>query len=507
MTDESNDIQLNYEVEERILKSLKKRDGVATAGDVSADTGLGYDQTEIALQHMLSQYKSHLDVDDDGNLRYRFDPSFVRRGHEPGRAWHNFKRGAWKAFMAFFKVWTMVMLVGYTVLFVLLLIAVGIAGLTASMQGNNRRGGGRVSVLPFLLVARFLEWMFWWNILTSSQPGYGRGYGRQRGGLFGGMGARERKKPTKPFYQKIFDYLFGPELPKTDPLGPEKAFAQFVRSRHGRVTAAEWASRTGQSLQEAENALTASIVRFNGDVDVSDDGVLVYRFDELVVTAEKGEHYQDVSPIWRREAKVGPFTGNPSSTNTWITLLNLFNLGMSAFIVFAVIGVPLGVTIGLGWVPLVFSSMFFLVPLLRKISHNRRKERAQRENERRQALSIVFESSRDGESRPVPDSSIPDKFQDKFLLGYDGDIAVTDEGLTTYLFPRVASELKAGDEARESAANEVVFGKTVFSSDEEEKSLDEAEMEDFDRRLARELGGEVFEMHVEQPAGAEVSSG
>lgn len=504
MTEESNDIQLNYEVEDRILKSLKKRDGVATAGDVSADTGLGYDQTEMALQQMLSQYKSHLDVDDDGNLRYRFDPAFVRRGSDPGRAWRNFKRGAWKAFMGFFKVWTMVMLVGYTVLFVLLLIAVGIAGFAASMQGDNRRGGGRVAVLPFILVARFLEFMFWWNLFSGPQRGYGRGYGRQRrGGLFGGLGQRERKKPSKPFYQKIFDYLFGPEAKKTDPLGPEKAFAQFVRSRNGRITAAEWASRTGQTLQEAENALTASIVRFNGDVDVSDDGVLVYRFDELMVTAEGGESYQDISPIWRRKVSVPDFTGNPGSTNTWISVLNGFNLAMAAFVTFAVVGLPLGAIIGLGWVPLVFSSMFFAIPLLRKLSHNRQKERAAHENERRESLSIVFESARDGKVRPVPDSSVPEKFQDRFLVGYDGDIAVTDEGLTTFLFPRIAEEFDAGEQARESAANEVVFGKTVFSSDEEEKSLDEAEMEDFDRRLARELGGEVFEMH-EEAATAEV---
>ncbi|QDG51932.1 hypothetical protein FIV42_14650 [Persicimonas caeni] len=506
MTETSNDIQLNHKVEERILGSLKKRDGVATAGDVAADTGLGYDQTEMALRHMLTLYKSHLDVDDEGNLRYRFDPKFQRRGAQPGKAWRSFKQGLWKAFVAFFKVWTMVMLVGYTVLFVLLLVAVGIAGFAASMQSDDRDGGGQIGILPFLLVARFLEFMFWWNIFSGPRydRGYGRGYGRRRG-LFGGMGERERKKPSKPFYQKIFHYLFGPEEAKTDPLGPERAFAQFVRSRNGRITAAEWASRTGQTLQEAENALTASIVRFNGDVDVSDDGVLVYRFDELVVTAEEGDSYEDLPPIWQRKVSVPDFTSNKGSSNTWISVLNGFNLAMSAFILFAVIGLPLGAQIALGWVPFVFSTLFFAIPLLRKFSHNKRKQQAAVENERRDALSIVFQSARDGEARQVPDSSVPEKFQDGFLVGYDGDIEVTDDGITVFRFPRVAEELEAGEDARESAANEVVFGKTVFSSDEEEKSLDDAEMEEFDRRLSRELGGEVFEMEFEQAAPAEVS--
>ena len=505
MDEKTNDIQLNYKVEKRILGSLKERDGVATAGDVAADTGLGYEQAEMALRHMLSLYKSHLDVDDAGNLRYRFDPAFGRRAAQPGRAWHTFKQGLWKAFKGFFKVWTMVMLVGYTVLFVLLLVAVGIAGFAASMQSDDSRGGGRIGLMPFLLVARFLEFMFWWNVFGgASRRGYGRG--RRRRGLFNTQGRRESERPSKPFYQKIFDYLFGPDLEKTsDPLAPEKAFAQFVRSRNGRITAAEWASRTGQSLDEAENALTAGIVRFNGDVDVSDDGVLVYRFDELMVTADEDSAAEaPIEPIWRRKIEVPSFTGNPKSTNTWITVLNGFNLAMSAFVLFAVVGLPLAAQIGLGWVPFAFSSLFFAVPLLRKIGYNRDKRRAEHENERRQSLSVVYSSVRENEALPVPDSSIPQTFHEDFLVSYDGDIQVTEEGLTVYKFPRLADELYAGEQARQSAHDEVVFGKTVFSSDEEEKSLDEAAMEDFDRRLARELGGEVtFEVEA-APERAEV---
>jgi hypothetical protein len=500
MTTATNNIQLSHGIEDRILDSLKERDGVATAGDVAADTGLGYDQTELALREMLTLYKSHLDVDDDGNLRYRFDPRFARRGADPGRTWRNVKQSLWNGFVAFFKVWTMVMLVGYTVLFVLLLVAVGIAGFAASMQGDNRRGGGQIGLLPLILVGRFLQFMFWWNVFSTSQrrrPSYRGGYQRQ--GVFSLFSrGGERQKPSKPFYQKVFDYLFGPETQKPDPLAGERAFAQFVRSRGGRITAAEWASRTGQTLDEAENALTASIVRFSGDVDVTEDGVLVYRFDELMVTADDEDaSYDEIEPIWRRPVNVAPFTGNKSSTNTWISVLNGFNLAMSAFILFAVIGIPLAAQIGLGWVPFVFSTLFFAVPFFRKRAHKKKQAHAEHENERRRALSIVFESARDGQARPVPDSSVPDRYENQFLVGYDGDVEVTEEGITVFHFPRVAEELDAGQRAREASAGEVVFGRTIFSSDEEEKSLDDAEMEEFDRRLSRELGGAVFDLEVE----------
>lgn len=472
-----------YEVEDRILASLKERDGTATAGDVAADTGLGLEETEQALRRMLSLYRSHLDVDDDGNLRYRFDPTFERRGEERGRMWYRFKKAAWRAFVGFFKVWTMVMLVGYTIAFVLILLAIGIAGFAASASNEDNRGGG-IGVLPFLLVARFLEFMFWFSVFSDA--GGGRRY--QRRGMFGRQ-RRQHKKPTKPFYQKIFDYLFGVER-SVDPLAAEKAFAQFVRARGGRITAAEWASRTGMSLEDADNALTGSVVRFDGDVDVTDDGVLVYRFDQLRVTAEEGQSAREIPPIWERKVKLAPFTGNPSSTNTWISVLNGFNLAMASFVLFGTVGLPLGALIGLGWVPFVFSLMFFAVPLLRLVGHKRDEKKAARENERRQAIAHVFQSTRDGEARPVPEDSLPERLADRVLVDYEADIQVTDAGLTVYTFDEVARQIDAGRRARISAqGEEVVFGRTVFSSDEEERSLEDYEMEEFDRRLARELGG------------------
>lgn len=505
MAEHSTKLELTHDVESRILKSLKKRKGVATAGDVAADTGLGYEHTDWALQQLLNLYKSHLDVDDEGNLRYRFDPTFTRRGADPGRAWRQFKRTAWRAFMAFFKVWTMVMLVGYTVLFVLLLLALGIAAFSARMSDDDRGGGGSLGMLPFMLVARFLEFMFWWNIFSGPDTRR-QTYAHPRGAMMGGR--RAHKRPDKPFYQKIFDYLFGPQPAARDPYAPGRAFAQFVRSRQGRITAADWASRTGQSLEEASSALTASLGRFSGDIDVTDDGVLVYRFDNLMVTADEDARAAgtELAPIWQRPITLPSFTGNPGSSNTWITVFNGFNLFMALFVLFMTVGLPLAAIIFLGWVPLVFSTIFFAIPMLRKIAYNRRKRHAAQENERRRALQVVFESAQSPQHlQPLPAGALPDEFQDRLLLEYDGDIAVTNSGQTVYTFSQLATQLDAGRLARQTAGSQVAFGKTVFSSDEQEKSLDEAAMDDFDRRLALELGGDVFEMGVNAPAS--VSAG
>lgn len=485
-----------FEVEDHVLTSLKDRDGVATAGDVAADTGLGYDNVEMALRRMLSTYKSHLDVDDDGNLRYRFDPEFTKRGEDPARLWHDIKKALWTGFKWFFKVWIMVTLVGYTIIFILLLLALAIGGIAASASSDSDSDG--LIELPFYLLARVLETLFWISLFDDSSR-YGR-RGRRRGRL---RRRKKVKKPDKPFYQKVFHYVFGPER-KANPLKAQTAFTQFVREMNGRVTAADWAARTGQSLDEAENGLTAALVRFNGDVDVSDEGHLVYRFDDLMVTAgEGGTNARGPERIWNSRKKEPKFTGNPTSTNVWITIFNAFNLVMSGVILSGAadqlaqgVQVDPGILYGLGFVPLIFSIVFFLVPGLRWFGHARDKKRVQTENLRRREIGRIYESVQGAQAEPI---QLEEKVDTELAAGFDGDVDVDQNGNAYYFFKELKGELDAGERARQAAIGQVVFGQTVFSSDEKEKSLEETELEEFDKRLARDLEGSHVEFDVAVP--------
>ncbi|MGM0577896.1 MAG: hypothetical protein ACQEXJ_19375 [Myxococcota bacterium] len=481
MEEQTSQTLADHQVEERIRSALKKRDGVATTGDVAADTGLPYDQADVAMRRMLSVYRSHLDVDDAGNLRYRFDPEMARRGKQPGSVWRRIRAALWKAFVVAFKVWIMVMLVGYTVLFVLILLAIALAGIAAMMRSDDDDGPGvQIGILPFYLLARMLEFLFWWNLFDSAMVPHGR-FGRR-------MRRKPHKKPKRPFYQRIFQYVFGPEEPEPDLLETGRDFARFVRAREGRITAAEWASRSGQSLDHADAALTAGVVRFRGDVDVTEEGVLVYRFDELRVTAdEQGGAAREPRPIWEQEVRVPPLTGNPRKSNGWITGLNSFNLVMSSVVLFGP-ALPMAATIALGVVPFVFSLVFFGVPLGRRLKRRAAVRRAEQENARRRGMKTVFESARDGQARTITEDALPEGQADRLVLDYEGDLEVTEEGDMVYRFPTIAAQYDASRRARESARlEEVVFGHTVFSSDEEEKSLHEAELEEFDRLLAHEL--------------------
>ncbi|MEM1347858.1 MAG: hypothetical protein AAGI01_04820 [Myxococcota bacterium] len=487
-----------YDIEDRLLTSLRARQGSATASDVAADTGLPLGDVESALRRMLSTYKSHLDVDEDGRLRYRFDPGFVRRGEEPGRFWYDLRQRAWEVFKVAFKVGIMVTLVGYTVAFVLLLLALAVAGIAAATASDSDGDGlGELLFLPLRLILEVLEFMFWFDLAGGNSSA-----------LFRRRIKRKRERPEKPLYQRIFDFVFGPEVER-DPLAMHRAFAQFVRERKGRVTAAEWASRTGQSLEDAEHALTASLLRFHGDLDVAGDGTLIYRFDSLRQTvAEDDDRFYSLPPIWGQRAKARSLTGNASSTNTWIGVFNAFNLMMATGVTFFALdaGALGGLGVALGVIPLVFSLLFFAIPTVRAIQHSGEVRAAELSNQRRAALQEVYRSVHSGRAQPIPTERLGQSVANEVILDFDGEVEVTDDGRTVVLFPKLADSKVAVERARERADEEVVFGRSIFSSDDDEVSLAQAELEDFDARLARELGEQEVAFTFEVPVPAPASS-
>lgn len=455
-----------YDFDDKIIAALRNREGVGTVGEISADTGIGYHDCERSMRHLLTIYKSHLDVDDDGNLLYQFDEGFVRRGEDSGRFWHNAKKTAWAGFKMFFKVWIMVMLVGYVSVFVLLLIALAVGAIGASASSDSDSGLGELITIPFHLLARLLEFMFWIDFYGKSG----------RGGRRGMRPVRKREKISKPFYQKTFDFVFGPEK-EVDTLAIHRKFTEFIRANDGQITAADWARISGQSLDKAETALTASVVRYNGEVDYTENGTLVYKFRELLLASSDSEVKSLRVPktYWSSEAKVPKLTGNPKGTNRWIVGLNAFIL-IASSVVLGTAGLPAAAVIGLGAIPLVFSLIFFSVPIFRWIKQQSLKGKVAAENKRRKSVKKIFDSVKS--QRPV-------SVEPAVALDFGGEY---DEEIDAFRFDALATQLEDGQEARASNSVHDTFGASVFSSNDETKTVSDFEMEEFDKRLAEELG-------------------
>ncbi len=503
----------DFEVEEKLIPALRRRNGVATVGDVVAETGLSADEAEAGLRRMLSIYRSHLDVDDDGNLRYRFDTSFERYGDEPRRMWYKIVKAVRRASALLFKIWIVLMIVGYTAAFVLMLLAASLGMIGLSLAGGDEGGGGGLGELGFLPLygmMRVLEFMFWISILDD-RPGRG---------VMGRRMKKKRKKPEKPFYQKVFDYVFGPDESRPDPLEAQRFFAKLVREHDGVLTSADWSRYTGHSLERSRELLTACALRFRGAVDMNEEGTLVFRFSELSLSAadatasaaagsQRGgksrtqggsrggsrrrwapaqAQPRPVIPIWKQEYKPAPLTGNKRSTNVWISILNGFNMSMGAYITF---GVPAtaataAAVTALGWIPMTFSALLFAVPVIRRVRRGDAKKKAQQENEWRRLLADIYEVARRNGSLSV--KAVPTRLQGRLMSELDAESETDENGAVSFRFPRLAAELAMAESARDALdPTTQVFGTSIFSSDDSSEAMNKKDAEEFDARLEREL--------------------
>ena len=65
-------------LERRIVKSLRGRRGEATLADVVVDTGLPNLEVERLLRRMIGEFPCHLEVTEEGDILYHFDPAMRR---------------------------------------------------------------------------------------------------------------------------------------------------------------------------------------------------------------------------------------------------------------------------------------------------------------------------------------------------------------------------------------------------------------------------------------------
>ncbi|MFW5786287.1 MAG: hypothetical protein ACOCYC_03505 [bacterium] len=476
------------QIEEKLIPALKKRRGIATVGDMVADTGLPADDVEAGLRRLLGIYRSHLDVDDAGNIRYRFDPRFTPYGEEPRRVWYKIRRALKQAAAVAFKVWIVLMIVGYTAAFVLLLLAAGLGMIGLTMASGDDGGGeglGELGILPLYFMMRVLEFMFWVSLFDNSGNGM---FGRR-------IRKRRSRKPDKPFYQKVFDYVFGPAEARPDPLEAQQFFARLVREHDGILTSADWARYTGHSLSQARDLLTACALRFRGHVDMTEEGNLLFRFDELAVSAAdrsaaSSSRLPPLQPIWEREYRLPPVTGNKRSTNVWISILNGFNMTMGAVVLVGVPATTAATLAALGWIPLTFSALLFSVPLVRRIRHGRKRKRAKMEMEWRELLARVYDAAEHGAALAV--TEVPSELQGRLMTELSAESRTDEEGRVSFRFPELEAELALSRSRRAVGEAEASrFGRSIFSTDDDTAAMNEKDAADFDARLQRELAAQT----------------
>src|SRR5687768_8345926 len=163
----SSDLPTETAGDRTVLKAVRDLKGRATLGDVVARTGVMQSEAEASLRRLLETRHGHLEVGEAGTLVYSFDPSLVRRDAEP--LWSKIQEGAWSAFKTAFKVWTLLMLAVYLVVFIALLVAALAGKRGGDGDGWGGGGGGRGRHDGHFHFPSFWFWYWIWS------PGWGWG--------------------------------------------------------------------------------------------------------------------------------------------------------------------------------------------------------------------------------------------------------------------------------------------------------------------------------------------
>ena len=471
-----------------VRRAVIKRGGSVTIGDIVSETGFDTETAKSCLNKLIATCEGVMRVSETGELLYAFQGNCIQRDQRSW--WDRNKEAIYKAIKVFFKVIIFLFLVIYFIIYMVILIAL----LSQNKGRNNINLGSAI-------------WIFWGR----------RDYDYDR--------SSDTKK-SEPIYTRVFNFMFGPENPKKDPLELRTKCAQLIRARNGVVTVEDWMMISGQTREKCESDLARYTAEFDGDAQILENGTLVYVFPDVMKSMKSGARAPMPAPAWKTLEEPRKFTGNSGGGNAMVVGLNLFNLIM-AYLCTAVIPTMLaaeaaqtGETINymtdstflwLGLIPLIFSILIFAVPLLRIPSHIMENRRRRKEAVRKSMLSAIFDGNGNAttklpRSRAVIDTNKAirasytqdvtiDEFNDAMTTLSDelgGDFVPNSTEETSISFPDMELRLKEASQKRQQLdLKSQKVGRVVFSTnndeyDDIEAANNKSELEDFDRMISRD---------------------
>jgi hypothetical protein len=478
---------------EAIRAKLDPRSPV-TVADAAARTGLALRDAESGLKWLSSEYRGQLRVTSEGELVYVFPTGFAKPWEAADarrRLLRAVGRGAMGALRFIVRAWVAIVLVSYAAVFLALVV-----GMTFARLGNDndsRRSGGLPGgAIAYALLRVVGDALFWtfhpWSPFAvyyapaTWEPAYAGGYARRQ--------PRRAEGPKVPLYERVNRFFFGPQPPPRDPRETERLVVAAIRAGKGRIGLADVMRVTGLPREQADPMMARLMLDYDGDVDVSEDGGIVYRFAALRKTA-LDQPEPEPPPAWTRIEPLPPLTGNPPGANFVVAALNGFNLLMGLWCIengmtiervvhlFDRAPHPIadtGVPIVLGVVPVVFSALLFLLPLGRAVARPWRARRQADEKGRLAVLREVLERVRS--KLPITDAAVaeawrratgrdaPGKRLSRELVALGGDVAIEPDGATRWRFPDLETEAAAVEAEREAAADEEArLGEVVFATD------------------------------------------
>lgn len=350
-----------------------------TAADASAISGLPLDRCEPALLSLAQIYPSRLRVTEQGHLLFQFDSLLERRGPGTFARWiQALQRFWWRAYDAALGIITLVIAP-----VVLLTISLHLFLLAEVVRDWNAMAGivlwipifpALLVLFSFAVIAFSLFVLFPVGAVTSILGGmafllfallslFPPFHSGQETSVvdmicsaitLGGIGAMSlgfgiwlgrlcyttgldilggKKIPAaRRLWREVGGFLFGPLSAPADPLVEKRRLTAMIREKKGVICRADLIELFGWDFDHADREITRILLDYGGDIEVTDDGAMLYHFDDLLASAGESETPVDTGPAYEREPEDPPnFFG--LATGKAVLILLLFALGFSGLLV------------------------------------------------------------------------------------------------------------------------------------------------------------------------------
>jgi hypothetical protein len=484
----------------RVVEAFRRQRQGSTVADIVARTALPLQKVRELVPLAAEEYSARLEVTESGEILYSFPRGFVskRRGFKArfGRFMERLGRGLAIAAKTLFKVWTMAMLVGYFVLFMVIALGALMLSVAASSSNssNNRSRGRSGGMGGMFFVSGIFDMIiriwFYSELTKSLDP--------RRGG------APDKRPRGRPLHKAIFSFVFGDGDPNADWDSREKqAVIAYLQANAGVISLPEFMILTGRERAGAEERLASYCVEFGGMPEATEDGTVVYRFDELLLRADKRDRsFPGFSAPLKR---LRSFSSNPKAMNGWFVAINTVNLLFGGYffvnalatgpiltqahfdaasylygVVYVILS-PLAanplalITLVLGVIPMVFSLLFWLIPALRYGGLKKANEAIKLENLRKDGYGRIWDDPLSvrpddidppaEECRPKNMAAARERVVQEMGAYAVPDVEIGAAGETVYSFKELEREKNALQRYRASikpGASDL--GKTVFDS-------------------------------------------
>ncbi len=436
--------------------------GDLTVADAAARSGLSLADAESALRALLVDVDSHLAATDQGELVYSFPRGLHARrsGSFWLRAWTVAKGAGAIVGRAVVRSFVGVFLVGYALVFALLLFIASLAAAIAAEDSAPAEAAGYLLWGTLHLLVEALYWSV--HPLAAYEPDK----------AFKG----DRKKHTASFYQRVNNFFFGPSTPDEDPLADTKRVLARIRAKKGRIGILDVMQAASVDRAAADAILAKLLLDYEGDVDVTDDGAIVYRFEKLRKTTQTPGAFGR-GPRPKALPELSPLTNNSAGANATVIALVLFNLAMGW------LGMTLDLTPWLGAVPFFGSAALLAFPIVRALARPFQVSSVQMKRARERVRALAVEGAREG----VTETELAEAFAaeakrnpkegelTQLLTGVAQEIDVVNDPVPLmdgserdrfrYRFRDLEAEVRALEAERAAApAHEREVGEIVFSS-------------------------------------------